>query len=69
MSDWNDATDPTQPVREREEKRAERRRHLLSKGVPRTRVKDMWRVSEPWLEQAQGTAQALSQGSQWLQSS
>ena len=35
-------------------------RQLLSKGVPRTRVKDMWRVSEPWLEQAQDDATLLA---------
>ena len=35
-------------------------RQLLSKGVPRTRVKDMWRVSEPWLEQAQDEAACRS---------
>src|SRR3990167_11508485 len=35
-------------------------RQLLSKGVPRTRVKDMWRVSEPFLEQAQDDATLLA---------
>lgn len=35
-------------------------RELLSKGVPRTRVKDMWRVPEPWLEQAQDDATLLA---------
>lgn len=35
-------------------------RQLLSKGVPRTRVKDMWRVPEPWLEQAQDDATLLA---------
>ena len=35
-------------------------REMLSKGVPRTRVKDMWRVPEPWLEQAQDDATLLA---------
>ena len=35
-------------------------REMLSKGVPRTRVKDMWRISEPWLEQAQDDATLLA---------
>ena len=35
-------------------------RQMLSKGVPRTRVKDMWRVPEPWLEQAQDDATLLA---------
>jgi len=35
-------------------------RQMLSKGVPRTRVKDLWRVSEPWLEQAQDDATLLA---------
>src|SRR6266436_295543 len=28
-------------------------REMLSKVVPRTRLKEIWRVAEPWLEQAQ----------------
>jgi len=31
-------------------------RALLSKGVPRVRLKDLWRVAEPYLEQAQDDA-------------
>jgi len=31
-------------------------RTMLSKGVPRVRMQAMWRVSEPWLEQAQDDA-------------
>ncbi|HVO16654.1 MAG TPA: 5-methyltetrahydropteroyltriglutamate--homocysteine methyltransferase [Alphaproteobacteria bacterium] len=31
-------------------------RALLSKGVPRVRLKDLWRVPEPFLEQAQDDA-------------
>ena len=31
-------------------------RALLSRGVPRVRVHEMWRVPEPWLEQAQDDA-------------
>ena len=31
-------------------------RALLSKGVPRVRLTDLWRVPEPWLEQAQDDA-------------
>ena len=31
-------------------------RELLSKGVPRVRVHEMWRVAQPWLEQAQDDA-------------
>jgi 5-methyltetrahydropteroyltriglutamate--homocysteine methyltransferase len=34
-------------------------RNLLSKGVARVRV-DLWRVSEPWLEQAQDDATLLA---------
>ena len=31
-------------------------RALLSKGVPRVRPREIWRVAEPWLEQAQDDA-------------
>jgi 5-methyltetrahydropteroyltriglutamate--homocysteine methyltransferase len=31
-------------------------RALLSKGVPRVRMRGLWRVPEPWLEQAQDDA-------------
>jgi 5-methyltetrahydropteroyltriglutamate--homocysteine methyltransferase len=31
-------------------------RAMLSKGVPRVRMKAMWRIAEPWLEQAQDDA-------------
>ena len=31
-------------------------RSLLAKGVPRVRLSEMWRVPEPWLEQAQDDA-------------
>jgi 5-methyltetrahydropteroyltriglutamate--homocysteine methyltransferase len=31
-------------------------RALLAKGVPRVRQRDIWRVPEPWLEQAQDDA-------------
>jgi len=31
-------------------------RQMLSKGVPRVRMKEMWRIPEPWLEQAQDDA-------------
>src|SRR5215475_6842242 len=31
-------------------------RTLLSKGVPRVRLQTMWRIPEPWLEQAQDDA-------------
>src|SRR5438309_1486840 len=31
-------------------------RALLSKGVPRVRQREIWRVPEPWLEQAQDDA-------------
>src|ERR1700686_5529238 len=34
-------------------------RDLLSKGVARVRL-DLWRVSEPWLEQAQDDATLLA---------
>lgn len=35
-------------------------RALLSKGVPRVRQRDIWRVAEPWLEQAQDDATILA---------
>src|SRR5216683_8154305 len=35
-------------------------RDLLSKGVPRTRLREIWRVSEPFLEQAQDDATLLA---------
>lgn len=35
-------------------------REMLSKGVPRTRLKELWRVQEPWLEQAQDDATLLA---------
>ena len=35
-------------------------RKLLSKGVPRTRQKEIWRIAEPWLEQAQDDATLLA---------
>ncbi len=35
-------------------------REMLSKVVPRIRMHEMWRVSEPWLEQAQDDATALT---------
>jgi 5-methyltetrahydropteroyltriglutamate--homocysteine methyltransferase len=35
-------------------------RQLLSKGVPRVRLRDMWRVPEPFLEQAQDDATVLA---------
>jgi 5-methyltetrahydropteroyltriglutamate--homocysteine methyltransferase len=35
-------------------------RSLLSKGVPRVRHKDIWRVAEPFLEQAQDDATILA---------
>src|SRR5664279_3345389 len=31
-------------------------REMLSKTVPRIRMEEMWRVAEPWLEQAQDDA-------------
>jgi 5-methyltetrahydropteroyltriglutamate--homocysteine methyltransferase len=37
-------------------------REMLSKVVPRVRMHEMWRVSEPWLEQAQDDATALAIG-------
>src|SRR3984893_6943943 len=35
-------------------------RPLLSKGVPRTRLREIWRVAEPFLEQAQDDATLLA---------
>src|ERR1700722_3893093 len=35
-------------------------RPLLSKGVPRTRLRELWRVEEPFLEQAQDDATLLA---------
>src|SRR4249919_928762 len=35
-------------------------RELLAKGVPRTRLREIWRVSEPFLEQAQDDATLLA---------
>ncbi|MBM3567335.1 MAG: 5-methyltetrahydropteroyltriglutamate--homocysteine methyltransferase [Alphaproteobacteria bacterium] len=35
-------------------------RALLSKQVPRTRARDIWRVAEPWLEAAQDDATILA---------
>jgi 5-methyltetrahydropteroyltriglutamate--homocysteine methyltransferase len=35
-------------------------RQMLSKGVPRIRMKEMWRVKEPWLEQAQDDATIIA---------
>jgi 5-methyltetrahydropteroyltriglutamate--homocysteine methyltransferase len=35
-------------------------RALLSKGVPRVRLTQLWRVPEPWLEQAQDDATVLA---------
>jgi 5-methyltetrahydropteroyltriglutamate--homocysteine methyltransferase len=35
-------------------------REMLSKMVPRTRVKELWRVPEPWLQQAQDDATLLA---------
>src|SRR4249919_1065848 len=35
-------------------------RQLLAKGVPRTRLREIWRVSEPFLEQAQDDATLLA---------
>ena len=31
-------------------------RAMLSKGVPRVRMRSLWRIAEPWLEQAQDDA-------------
>ncbi len=35
-------------------------REMLSKVVPRTRLKELWRVAEPYLEQAQDDATLLA---------
>src|SRR5277367_1453345 len=35
-------------------------RPLLAKGVPRTRLRELWRVAEPFLEQAQDDATLLA---------
>ncbi len=35
-------------------------REMLSKSVPRIRMTEMWRVAEPWLEQAQDDATVLA---------
>ena len=35
-------------------------RSMLSKGVPRVRLQGMWRIPEPWLEQAQDDATVLA---------
>ena len=35
-------------------------RQLLSKVVPRVRMPEIWRVDEPWLEQAQDDATVLA---------
>ncbi len=35
-------------------------REMLSKIVPRTRARELWRVPEPWLEQAQDDATILA---------
>jgi 5-methyltetrahydropteroyltriglutamate--homocysteine methyltransferase len=35
-------------------------REMLSKTVPRVRLKEIWRVAEPWLEQAQDDATVLA---------
>ncbi len=35
-------------------------RALLAKGVPRVRMSEMWRIPEPWLEQAQDDATILA---------
>src|SRR3982751_6627100 len=35
-------------------------REMLSKVVPRTRLKEIWRVQEPWLQQAQDDATLLA---------
>ena len=37
-------------------------RELLATGVPRIRMKEMWRVAEPYLEQAQDDATRLAIG-------
>src|ERR671922_2977690 len=35
-------------------------RKMLAKGVPRTRLRELWRVAEPFLEQAQDDATLLA---------
>lgn len=35
-------------------------RALLAKGVPRTRLRELWRVQDPWLQQAQDDATVLA---------
>jgi len=35
-------------------------RQMLSKVVPRVRMKEMWRIPEPWLEQAQDDATIIA---------
>ena len=35
-------------------------RALLAKGVPRTRLRELWRVQDPWLQQAQDDATLLA---------
>src|ERR1051325_2511194 len=35
-------------------------RAMLSKSVPRIRMQEMWRIPEPWLEQAQDDATLLA---------
>src|ERR687890_768464 len=35
-------------------------REMLSKVVPRTRMKELWRIPEPYLEQAQDDATILA---------
>ena len=35
-------------------------RTLLGKGVPRVRMQAMWRIPEPWLEQAQDDATVVA---------
>jgi 5-methyltetrahydropteroyltriglutamate--homocysteine methyltransferase len=35
-------------------------RSMLSKVVPRTRMKEIWRIPEPFIEQAQDDATALA---------
>src|SRR5205823_3361020 len=35
-------------------------RALLAKGVPRTRLRELWRVQEPYLQQAQDDATLLA---------
>jgi 5-methyltetrahydropteroyltriglutamate--homocysteine methyltransferase len=37
-------------------------RSMLSKGVPRVRLQGMWRIPEPWLEQAQDDATLVAIG-------